>query len=110
VIANDILPRFLCSYEPFARFGVWAAIENATSDFLGWFSFRPLAGAGPDLAELGYRLRRAAWGQGRATEGSRALIRRGTETTSSTRSMRPAGSVRKQRRPNAVGRGSESVT
>ena len=30
-----------------------------------------------DQPELGYRLRRAAWGKGYSTEGSRALIRKG---------------------------------
>ena len=30
-----------------------------------------------DEPELGYRLRRSAWGKGYATEGSRALIRKG---------------------------------
>jgi hypothetical protein len=34
-------------------------------------------GASPDEAELGYRLRKSAWGKGYATEGSRALIRKG---------------------------------
>ena len=29
------------------------------------------------MVELGYRLRKAAWGKGYATEGSRALIRKG---------------------------------
>ena len=39
--------------------------------------FRPREGASPDEAELGYRLRKSAWGNGYATEGSRALIRKG---------------------------------
>ena len=31
----------------------------------------------PGEVELGYRLRRSAWGKGYATEGSRALIQKG---------------------------------
>lgn len=46
-------------------------------DFLGWFHFRPPDDDGPNEAELGYRLRKSAWGNGYATEGSRALIRKG---------------------------------
>ena len=33
--------------------------------------------AAPGEVELGYRLRKSAWGKGYATEGSRALIRKG---------------------------------
>lgn len=76
-IARDVLPAFLAHYERSAGYGFWAALEKATGTFLGWFHFRPRAGAPPDEVELGYRLRRAAWGQGYATEGSRALIRKG---------------------------------
>jgi RimJ/RimL family protein N-acetyltransferase len=77
VIRDETLPRFLRSYERFEGFGVWAANERSTGDFLGWFEFYPPEGRGPEEAELGYRLRRSAWGKGYATEGSRALIRRG---------------------------------
>src|SRR5205823_1103155 len=77
VIEADILPRFLSYYQQFAGYGFWAAIVKATGEFLGWFHFRPLDGAGPDEVELGYRLRKAAWGQGYGTEASRALIRKG---------------------------------
>jgi RimJ/RimL family protein N-acetyltransferase len=77
VIEDDILPSFLGYYERFAGYGFWAAIEKASGEFLGWFHFRPLEGAGPGEFELGYRLRRAAWGQGYGTEASRALIRKG---------------------------------
>jgi RimJ/RimL family protein N-acetyltransferase len=76
-IENDVLPAFLSYYERFAGYGFWAAIEKSTGDFLGWFHFRPPAGGAPGDVELGYRLRRAAWGQGYGTEGSRALIRKG---------------------------------
>jgi len=77
MIQNDILPAFLRSYERFAGFGVWAVIEKESLDFLGWFGFRPKDAASPDEVELGYRLRQAAWGQGYATEGACALIRKG---------------------------------
>jgi RimJ/RimL family protein N-acetyltransferase len=77
VIQNEILPRFLRDYERFAGYGHWAAIEKSTGDFLGWFGLRPADGGGPDDVELGYRLRKAAWGKGYATEGARALIRKG---------------------------------
>lgn len=76
-ILNDFLPAFLGYYERFAGFGFWAAIEKSTGEFLGWFHFRPPSGCSADQAELGYRLRRSAWGKGYGTEGSRALIRKG---------------------------------
>lgn len=53
---------------------IWAAIEKASGDFVGWFSLRPDPARGPDEAELGYRLRRAAWGQGYATEGAALMV------------------------------------
>jgi RimJ/RimL family protein N-acetyltransferase len=77
VIEHDILPRWLSYYEQSAAFGFWAAVEKASGDFLGWFHFRPPPGAVPGEVELGYRLRQAAWGWGYATEGARALIRKG---------------------------------
>jgi len=76
-IQNDFLPRFLHYYERFDGYGFWAAIEKSTGDFLGWFHFRPPEGSSPDEVELGYRLRKSAWGKGYGTEGSRALIRKG---------------------------------
>lgn len=77
VIEIESLPRFLQYYERFEGYGFWAAIEKSTGGFLGWFHFRPAEGASLDEPELGYRLRRSAWGKGYATEGSRALIRKG---------------------------------
>ena len=64
-------------YERFDDYGFWAAIEKSTGNFVGWFHFRLDEGAGPNEPELGYRLRRSAWGKGFATEGSRALIQKG---------------------------------
>ena len=77
VVRDEVLPRYLWYYETFPGYGYWAAEEKTTGAFLGWFHFRPAAGGEPDEPELGYRLRRAAWGHGYATEGSRDLIRFG---------------------------------
>ena len=77
VIEREILPAYLRYYARGDRYGYWAAIEKATGDFLGWFHYRPGEGSGPGEVELGYRLRRAAWGKGYGTEVSRALIRKG---------------------------------
>ena len=76
-IEQDYLPAFLGYYERFEGYGFWAAIEKATGGFLGWFHFRPRPDGPADEPELGYRLRRSAWGKGYATEGSQALVDKG---------------------------------
>lgn len=76
-IESDVLPTFLEYYERFAGYGFWAAVEKSTGRFVGWFHFRPAKGGRSDEIELGYRLRKSAWGKGYATEGSRALIQKG---------------------------------
>jgi RimJ/RimL family protein N-acetyltransferase len=76
-IVEDVLPAWLSYYQRFAGFGFWAAQARLTGEFVGWFHFRPPPGGALDDVELGYRLRRSAWGQGYATEGSRALIANG---------------------------------
>ncbi|MDQ1519698.1 MAG: hypothetical protein QOI55_771, partial [Actinomycetota bacterium] len=50
----------------------WLAFERSTGAFVGWFGLRPSGTARE--RELGYRLRQETWGNGYATEGSRALI------------------------------------
>jgi RimJ/RimL family protein N-acetyltransferase len=76
-IESEVLPAFLGYYERDAGYGFWAAVEKSTGRFLGWFHFRPAKGSPRGEVELGYRLRRSAWGKGYATEGSRALIHKG---------------------------------
>lgn len=76
VIRDQVLPRILADYAQDDRYGYWAAVDKASGDFQGWFHFRPSA-ADPTAIELGYRLKRAAWGRGLATEGARALIDKG---------------------------------
>jgi RimJ/RimL family protein N-acetyltransferase len=64
--------------------GFWAVTEKATDEFAGWVFARPApdykfaAEAGwtrPSDIEIGYRLRRAAWGRGLATEAATELVR-----------------------------------
>ena len=76
-IESEVLPAFLDYYERYRGYGFWAAIEKSTGLFVGWFHFRPAEGSPPGEVELGYRLRRSAWGKGYATEGSRALVDKG---------------------------------
>jgi len=76
-IERDFLPLVLGYYARCSGYGFWAAIEKATGTFLGWFSLRPRDEAHPEVAELGYRLNRVAWGRGYATEGARALLHHG---------------------------------
>ncbi|MGW7355112.1 GNAT family N-acetyltransferase [Streptomyces sp. NPDC054802] len=71
------LPRLLHRHPCTGTHGFWAAETRDAQTFLGWFELRPLDDGSPAVVELGYRLRRAAWGHGYATEGSRALIRKG---------------------------------
>lgn len=71
------MPRLLHDHPCFGTRGYWAAQERATGLFLGWLEFRPLDEHDPAVAELGYRLGRASWGRGYATEASRSLIHKG---------------------------------
>jgi len=83
VIRQETLPRYMAAYRRSSRYGLWAATEKQTEDFVGWFMFRPFREASyydpaypfPDDIEVGYRLKRSAWGRGLATEGVRALVR-----------------------------------
>ncbi|MFC4007288.1 GNAT family N-acetyltransferase [Nonomuraea purpurea] len=66
-IVEETLPRLIAS-------DFFATIEKSSGTFLGWFHLRAPKDAPADEPELGYRLHKAAWGKGYASEGSRALI------------------------------------
>ena len=72
-VRDRIVPFFLSFYQRDNGLGFWAAEAKGTGGFLGWFHLRPTDDGSVDL---GYRLRKAAWNKGYATEGSRALIRK----------------------------------
>lgn len=60
---------------------VLVAHERSTGGFIGWFAlFDDGWVDGQRTAEVGYRLHRAAWGQGFATEGVAALVAQAFET------------------------------
>ena len=72
-IQNEFIPRFLDYYGQSPPRGFWAAHLREGNEFTGWFHLRPDK-ISPEEMELGYRLKRGAWGRGLATEGSRALV------------------------------------
>jgi RimJ/RimL family protein N-acetyltransferase len=74
-IREEIIPFHLATYDKHPGFGTWAADDIGTGQLLGWLHLRPRRSDG--VIDLGYRLRRCAWGHGYATEGSRALIDKG---------------------------------
>jgi RimJ/RimL family protein N-acetyltransferase len=70
------LDTVISGYPVNPGYGVWAGFRADTDEFVGWFALHPTHGKPVTEPELGYRLRRTAWGCGFATEGSRALIAR----------------------------------
>jgi len=73
---DDVLPRWFRIYRETPLLGYWAADDRGSGEFHGWFHLRPdRIDAGEQ--ELGYRLRRASWGRGLASEGAAALIDHG---------------------------------
>ena len=74
-IENDIMPRILSQFRVWPPQGFWIAHVRDSGEWIGWFHLRPDKFT-PEEMEIGYRLKRSAWGKGHATEGSRALIER----------------------------------
>ncbi len=73
-IEQEVLPAFLRYDVSSGGYGFWAVERRLDGEFLGWIHLRSAPGHPRDEPELGYRLRQAAWGQGYACEGSRALL------------------------------------
>jgi RimJ/RimL family protein N-acetyltransferase len=73
VYEREFMPRFLAMCETSPLTGYWAAETRDDGVFVGWAHLRPDR-IDPGPQELCYRLRRAAWGRGHATELGRALV------------------------------------
>jgi RimJ/RimL family protein N-acetyltransferase len=71
-IENVVLPEILRVYDEHPDLGTLAAEQKADGAFIGWFGLQPARE--PKTVSVGYRLNRAAWGRGYATEGTKALI------------------------------------
>ncbi|MFJ8762719.1 GNAT family N-acetyltransferase [Streptomyces cyaneofuscatus] len=73
-----VMPAIVAEYRRWqGEFGLFAVHEKDGGAFIGWFSLWPESEGPREDAELGYRLRKAAWGRGYATEGSLALLHKG---------------------------------
>ena len=81
-VERTLLPRILSGYAKDPPHEQWAVLERPGGAFLGWFFLRPEAGG---AWELGYRLRRSAWGKGFATEGAHEVLRYGFEVLEAER-------------------------
>lgn len=73
-LEGDILPRFLTTDTALDGCGYHAVLEAEGETFVGWVGLQLRRGSVPLQAELGFRLRRASWGRGYATEASRAVV------------------------------------
>lgn len=62
-------------YEIYPGLGFWVGEEKPKRKFIGVFALVYIPKT--VQVEVGYRLRKSAWGRGLATEGARALVRYG---------------------------------
>lgn len=70
--------RILRYYEAHPGLGIWATFERESGAFVGLHLLNHIRGEA--LLQVGYSLRRAAWGRGYATEMARAVMRYGFRT------------------------------
>jgi [ribosomal protein S5]-alanine N-acetyltransferase len=76
--AELLRTRVLAYYDQHPGLGVWATLDRHTGDCLGVHVLNHIQGE--DFIQVGFILRREAWGRGLATEGARALLDYGFTT------------------------------
>jgi len=75
-VYRDTITNYLDFYSLKKNCGFYKVIFKDTNEFIGWYHLRPEHDFPDDFSmlELGYRLKEEFWGQGLATEGSKALL------------------------------------
>ena len=78
--SEEQVARFVRHWEE-RGFGLWAVEEKTSANFIGFVGLGYHADwpEGEHKTEVGWRLDRAYWGRGLATEGARASLRYGFE-------------------------------
>ncbi|GHG63136.1 N-acetyltransferase [Alishewanella longhuensis] len=78
-IKDVMLPRMAKYRDPATGFGIWQVRRQADNSYLGWVLIRPMGfnTATPSLddVEIGWRFKRAYWGQGYASEAALAVAK-----------------------------------
>ncbi len=77
-ITDFFVPRITKFTNPEKGTGLWEVVDKDTADYLGWILVREY-GFDTDYhetnnLELGWRFKRACWGQGVASEAARAVV------------------------------------
>jgi RimJ/RimL family protein N-acetyltransferase len=77
-VVNFQAPRIATFTVPAEGLGVWEVRDKQSADYLGWIIARHYRFDRPeretDNLELGWRLKRAYWGKGIATEAAHAIM------------------------------------
>jgi RimJ/RimL family protein N-acetyltransferase len=73
-VETAVLPAMIRDYDRYPGFGAFATYTKADGEFIGLCILLPRMDDPPGQAELGYRLRKSAWGKGYAVEASRGLL------------------------------------
>ncbi len=72
-IVDWVIPRSQSHFQRHGT-GLWAGFDRRTDRFVGWVRLRAPRHSATAELELSYRLQRAAWGRGLATEAAGAVI------------------------------------